>query len=93
MFSLVADDEILIHVTRLDTRNKALPYADLIFIPDNIGFRIPAVELSDYRNSLRIRSPYSKINAVYAINRCRMSAKLLIEIIMCCMTEQILIKF
>ncbi len=91
-FAVRSDDEILVHGADADTRNKDLPYADLVPVPDHVRVRIPAVEVAHHGNASGIRRPDRKICACLTVYFRRMRAQLLIEIVVRRMPEIILVR-
>ena len=82
----------LIQLSNLRSRDKCLKYTDRTCLFHWSSLFIPVIKLSNYRNSLRIRCPYSKINTFFFPLFLRMCAKLSVNIIMGSLTKEILVK-
>ena len=67
--AILCVDQILVHLPRLCRLDKGLPDpGGLSLLHRNIAF-IPAVELSNQRDSRRMRRPHSKVNALPSLVR------------------------
>ena len=92
LFTVHTDNKKLIQLAYGCTGNKSLPHTDgaCFFHGGDTG--VPTVEFSDHGDSLGIRSPHGKINTGRSILFCRMCAKLFVNIIVCSLPKQILVK-
>ena len=59
----------------------------------HMGIHIPSIKITHHADFQCIRCPDSKVNALFTISFCQMSSQLLVDLIMCSHTEQILIIF
>ena len=84
-------DEILVHASFLQLRNKCLVDPQGLQPGHLISVRTPAVEFSDHAYVFGIGRPYCKIDTFLAVYLGRMCAQLLIDLVMCPFTEEILI--
>ena len=93
LLSVHSDDEEFIEIADLRTGNKHFKHADRAGFGHGIGFLVPVIEVSDHGNRLCPGRPYGKIYALLPSLCGGMGSQLLIDIIMCALTEQILVKF
>ena len=93
VLALVTDDKVLVHLAGFRIGNEPLPYADVIFICDDVSLSIPVIELTDDRYTLCIRSPHCEVSSVYSVDGGGVRTELLIKIVVRSMTEKILIQF
>ena len=93
VLALVTDDKVLVHLAGFRIGNEPLPYADVIFVRDDVSFSIPVIELTYNRYALCIRSPHCEVGSVYSVDGGGVRTELLIKIVVRSMTEKILIQF
>ena len=91
--SISCSDKILVHASKLCLIGEQLIYSRLAKSCHLKSFTVPAVKISDYLNTLSRRSPYSKIYTLYSIAFSFMRAHLLVDFIMCPLTEYISVCF
>ena len=92
MLSVHSHNKKFIKLSNLCFRDKCLKYTDRACLCHRISLLIPIIKLANYRNSLCIRRPHSKINAFFFPILQRMSAKLSVHIIMGTLAKKILVK-
>ena len=85
--SVHGTDTELVQISHFGSCNKSLPDTDRPGLFHRVTFRIPAVELTDYRNIFCVRCPDCKIRAAFSILCYRMCPQFLINIIMCSLSK------
>ena len=77
----------------LRARDKSLPHTDGACLFHGRSDGIPPVKLSDHGDRLGVGSPHGKINASLPVLLCGMSSQFFVNIIVCCLSKEILVKF
>ena len=91
--SVHGTDTEFVQISHFRSCNKSFPDTDRSGLFHRMPLRIPVIKLTHNRNILCVRCPYCKIRTAFSILCYRMRSQFLINIIMRCLTKQILIQF
>src|SRR5690606_13354855 len=86
--TLRADQLELVQRARTHARYKRLPYARNAARLHRMALAVPGIEVTDYADAPRVRRPHGEAHAVRAIALDRVSAELLVDVVVSAFAEE-----
>ena len=93
LLALRRTDQILIHLALAHSRQEQCVNTDGPNLRHHVQVFVPVIESTDHIDTGRIGSPHRKKHTLHAILHGRMRSQFLIDIIMCALSEYILVRF